>query len=482
MSGNVFALHSGEMRRDLLDASAPAQILLGALLSRLDLIDSVPAMLLAEDFADQAHADVFRALRALREAGKSGPAIPLVWEALRGTIESGVLVDLTKAMVSNQPSYVAQMGDLVLRMSGRRQLRTLHREGMEATERGDMAEPTTVLVAQTQAHLEQIGGAALAQRPAVMLGAAMRDALEAADRVASGEIVGVSTGMASVDEALGYIEPGAMVILAGRPGMGKSALGLQWAVNAARAGAPTLFFSFEMSARELGRRVLSAASGVPVAVIKRGRHAGSLGALLAAERDLAGLDVAIEDASGQTPSMMAVKARAWQRRWGRLGLIVVDHLHIARPEAGAERHGGTYAVGQVSNALKRLAKDLEVPVLALAQLNRGVESRDEKRPSLGDLRQSGEIEQDADQVCFVHRPEYYLPKAEPEAKPGEPGDKLMQRRQDWGRQREQLHGKAELLIEKSRDGQPGMVSLLFDGPTTSFSEPALMMPGEDRWS
>ena len=481
MSGNVFALH-GDVRRDPLDAASAAQTLLGALLVRLDLVDAIPATLLPEHFAWQSHADVFRALRALREAGRSGPAVVPVSEALRGVIPPGLLSELVNATVSPAPSHAAQMADLVLRMSGRRQLRALHREGAEATERGDLLESTQALVASAQARLEEIGGAALAQRPPVMLAAAMRDALEAAERVERGEIVGVSTGMPSVDEALGYIEPGAMVILAGRPGMGKSALGLQWAVNAARAGAPTLFFSFEMSARELGRRVLSAASGVPVSVIKRGRHADSLGVLLKAERELADLPVAIEDASGQTPSMMAVKARGWQRRWGRLGLLLVDHLHIARPEAGAERHGGTYAVGQVSNALKRLAKDLEVPVLALAQLNRGVESRDEKRPSLGDLRQSGEIEQDADQVCFVHRPEYYLPKAEPEALPGENVEKLMQRRSAWHDQRDRLRGKAELLIEKSRDGQSGMVPLTFDGPTTSFSEPVRDAFDEGRWS
>ncbi len=480
MSGNVFALHGGE-QRDPLDGWSPACALLGALLAKIERIDHVPQDLVAEHFADAESALVFRALRALRESGRTGMGAIAVKESVRDLVPDARLAEYMAAMVGSQPSYIHQLGQSIIAAASRRDLRYVGSELVAASQRGDLNEPTPDVVRETQARLEQILGTASVQRAGVMLSDAMRDALEAADRVASGEIVGVSTGMASVDEALGYIEPGAMVILAGRPGMGKSALGLQWAVNAARAGAPTLFFSFEMSARELGRRVLSAASGVPVAVIKRGRHAGSLGSLLAAERDLAGLDVAIEDASGQTPSMMAVKARAWQRRWGRLGLVVVDHLHIARPEAGAERHGGTYAVGQVSNALKRLAKDLEVPVLALAQLNRGVESRDEKRPGLGDLRQSGEIEQDADQVCFVHRPEYYLPKAEPEAKPGEPSDKLMQRRMDWDRQRDQLRGKAELLIEKSRDGQPGMVPLLFDGPTTSFSEPAQAC-GEDRWS
>jgi replicative DNA helicase len=181
--------------------------------------------------------------------------------------------------------------------------------------------------------------------------------------------------------------------------MGKSAFGQQLAINAARHGVSVLVFSLEMSARELGRRAL-AVSGVPVNAMKSGHiDCGQAQRIVLAQRALGDLPLMIVDAPGLTAAAIASRARSVSRKG--LGLIVIDHLHIIPPEDADIRSGPTFAVGQISRAIKRLAKDLRVPVVLLAQLNRGVEGREDKRPVLGDLRQTGDIEQDADAVGFV---------------------------------------------------------------------------------
>ena len=251
--------------------------------------------------------------------------------------------------------------------------------------------------------------------------------------------------------------------------MGKSAMGFQWALAVARAGIGTLAISLEMSAAELGRRALSAAAGVPVMTIKRGRVTSwQAAAVLTARKELAGLPMTIEDGGGLTAAQIDIACRRAHRKHG-LGLIMIDHLHIVRPEDGDARNGGTWAIGRISGAMKRLAKKHRCPVLLLAQLSRNLESRDDKRPTLPDLRQAGEIEQDADTVSFVYRPEYYLGN-QPEGSNGEGPDKVAIKVQQWEQKKRELAGKAELIIAKVRDGEAGTVPLTFNGAMTSFSE------------
>jgi replicative DNA helicase len=227
-----------------------------------------------------------------------------------------------------------------------------------------------------------------------------------------------------------------------------------------------------MSAVQLGRRVLSGAAGVSVVDLKRGRIEGRVEALTRARHELNGLPLWIEDAGGQNLPAIRQKARAAQRRYGHLALIWVDHLQIVIPDEADRRNGGTQAVGRVSNALRDLAKEFDCPVLCLSQLNRALLQRDDKRPNLGDLRQAGDIEQDADVVMFLHRPEMFLAKKEPESTGAETPEKYERRVDEWRRKKQELHGKAELICEKVRDGDPSTVELIFEGSTTSFREPA----------
>ena len=166
---------------------------------------------------------------------------------------------------------------------------------------------------------------------------------------------------------------------------------------------------------------------------------------------------------------MMVMARLAQRRHG-VGLVTIDHLQIAKAAEADLRNGSTAMVTGISHAAKYMAKRLGCPVLLLSQLNRAVEIRDDHRPALSDLRQSGAIEEDADVVAFVHRPELHISKAPPERKEGEAGDRYDKRISEWRDHKSKLSGVAELIIEKLRDGEPQTVRLRFDGPTTTFSE------------
>lgn len=251
--------------------------------------------------------------------------------------------------------------------------------------------------------------------------------------------------------------------------MGKSALGLQMALNAARSGTQVLLLSLEMQSTELGRRLLSVSTGIPVAALKGGRlSVDDAERVVVASRELSALPLDIIDTGGLSAAHIAVRVRAFRRK--QVGLVVVDHLHIVRPDETDARSGATWAVGRISGAMKRIAKDNGVPVLLLAQLNRGVEGRDDKRPMLSDLRQAGDIEQDADAVGFVYRPEYYM-GSEPERGPSQTEAKYVEALADFRTRKIQAHGKAEVIWAKVRDGEPGTDHLRFDGRTTSFREP-----------
>jgi replicative DNA helicase len=211
---------------------------------------------------------------------------------------------------------------------------------------------------------------------------------------------GLSTGFASIDEALGGLGDDQLIVLAGRPGMGKTGLGWQMAIAAARQGVGVYVASLEMSGD----------------VIKKGSFHNDLrqsAAIVRAQKERRGLPLSIDDGLNQNISQIETKARQAHRRHG-LGLIMVDHLNIVPVESSDIKAGATWAVGRISGAMKRLAKTYHCPVLLLAQLDRGPEAREDKRPVLSDLRQSGDIEQDADVVAFVYRAEYYLPKSTPE--------------------------------------------------------------------
>jgi replicative DNA helicase len=274
----------------------------------------------------------------------------------------------------------------------------------------------------------------------------------------NGAVSGVPTGLIDLDAKLGGLHPSGLVIVAGRPSMGKTALALNIALNAAKAGARVVFFSLEMSKEELSGRLLADLTGISTDRQRKGQiTAADYGSLKDAADELRRLPLDIDETGGIAISKLVTRARRWKRRQG-LDLVVVDYIQLVTTgEKGMNR---VQEVSLITQALKAMAKDLAVPVMALSQLSREVEKRDDKKPMLSDLRESGSIEQDADVVAFVYREAYYLERTEPKADTHE--------HDVWTDKMSQVQGLAEVIIAKQRHGPIGTVRLSWDGAVTRF--------------
>jgi replicative DNA helicase len=268
-----------------------------------------------------------------------------------------------------------------------------------------------------------------------------------------------------------------LMILAGRPGMGKTSLATNIAYNAAsrwlrdhndgippekNMGAKTAFFSLEMSADQLATRVLAEQSGISGEALRMGKISrADFQNLSRAARDLQELPLFIDDTPGLTIAALRTRARRLKRRHD-VGFIVVDYLQLLQG-SGKAGDSRVNEISEISRGLKTLAKELHVPVLALSQLSRAVEQREDKRPQLSDLRESGSIEQDADMVWFVFREDYYVAAKEP-------GNKEGPEHQEWVQEMERIYGLAEVIVAKQRHGSTGRIRMKFDAKITRFSD------------
>src|SRR5918997_7076471 len=284
-----------------------------------------------------------------------------------------------------------------------------------------------------------------------------------------GGLSGIATGLRDLDRDMGGLQRSDLVILAGRPGMGKTALATNIAFNIAKAyqgekqpdgtiktanGGIVGFFSLEMSAEQLATRIIAEQSGVPSFKIRRGSITeADFYKITEAARDMQTVPFHIDQTGGISIAQLAARARRLKRQRG-LDVLVVDYIQLLSGSA-KKSDSRVQEVTEITTGLKALAKELDVPILALSQLSRQVESRDDKRPQLSDLRESGSIEQDADVVMFVYREEYYLKNREP--KPGT--DEYIK----WENEMNEMRGKAEVIVAKQRHGPTGSVSLAFQG-------------------
>ena len=302
-----------------------------------------------------------------------------------------------------------------------------------------------------------------------------------------GGIAGVSTGLADLDERLGGLARGDLVVLAARPGMGKTALVTNIAFNAARRyrasvdeageasvedGAVVGFFSLEMAGEQLAARLLAERSGISSPRLRSGNiNARDFEAVVAASQEIAQLQFFIDDTPALTIAGLRSRARRLKRRHG-MSLLVVDYLQLVRPSSRAGFDNRVQEVSEVTQGLKALAKELDLPVLAVSQLSRAVESREDKRPLLSDLRESGSIEQDADIVVFLYREEYYLERQEPQPRSGEDeyGDAFRQRLENWQQRMEKVKGITKAIVAKHRHGPTSEVEIYFDAKTTRYSD------------
>jgi replicative DNA helicase len=300
-----------------------------------------------------------------------------------------------------------------------------------------------------------------------------------------GGLSGITTGLETVNAKTGGLHHSDLIILAGRPGMGKSALATNFAYNTARryvqdmedgiapeksAGAAVALFSLEMSADQLATRILAEQSGISSENLRMGKISQQdFRNLARAAAELESLPLYIDDTAGLTIAALRTRARRLKRQRG-IGLIVVDYLQLLQGSGKNSNDNRVNEISEISRGLKTLAKELNVPVLALSQLSRAVEQREDKRPQLSDLRESGSIEQDADIVMFIYREEYYTAAREPK-RPIEGDDaKVHDAHAEWMRDMERVYGTAELIIAKQRHGATGKVKMKFEAKITRFSD------------
>lgn len=298
-----------------------------------------------------------------------------------------------------------------------------------------------------------------------------------------GHLSGLATGLDDMDRLMGGLQASDLVILAGRPGMGKTALATNIAYNVAKAwrgeqqpdgsiktvdGGIVGFFSLEMSSEQLATRILAEQAGVPSSDIRRGAiHEDQFDRIVEAAQEMSRIPFYIDQTGGISIGQLAARARRLKRQRG-LDMLVVDYLQLIQGSSRRSSENRVQEITEITTNLKALAKELNVPILALSQLSRQVESREDKRPQLSDLRESGSIEQDADVVLFVYREEYYAKNR----KPNEGTEEFFK----WQAEMEQIAGRAEVIIGKQRHGPTGTVALQFDADVTRFSS----LAREDR--
>ena len=300
-----------------------------------------------------------------------------------------------------------------------------------------------------------------------------------------GHLSGFTTGLDALNSKIGGLHKSDLIIVAGRPGMGKSALGTNMAFAAAQrflrdsadgiepgksAGAPAALFSLEMSADQLATRILSEQSGITSENLRTGRITQQeFRELARAAAELESLPLYIDDTPGLTIAALRTRARRLKRQ-KNIGVIVVDYLQLLQGSGRGGNENRVQEISEISRGLKQLAKELDVPVIGLSQLSRAVEQREDKRPQLSDLRESGSIEQDADIVMFVYREDYYVAAKEPKRPVEGDNAKVFEDHAQWATDMERVFGLAELIIAKQRHGATGKVRLKFESNITKFSD------------
>ena len=464
------------------------QALLGAILVNNAAYHRVSEFLKPAHFAEGVHGRIFGAIAKLMERGQLANPVTLknLFDqdgALQEIGGAQYLARLAASVVTiiNTEDYGRTIYDLHLR----RQLITIGEDVVNEAFRHDLDRqaPQQIETAEKRLFdLAETGQAEGGFRPfAAALGEAIAQAEAAFKR--SGRTTGVATGFTDLDKLLGGLHPSDLIVLAGRPSMGKTALATNIGFHAARNyrpaktpegrtvaedGAVVGFFSLEMSAEQLATRILAEESGVPSNNIRKGEVGSEdFQRFVEASQRLAEVPFFVDDTPALSIAGLRTRARRLLRQQG-LGLIIVDYLQLIRgDESGSENR--VQEISEITRGLKALAKELNVPVLALSQLSRAVEQREDKRPMLSDLRESGSIEQDADVVMFVFREEYYLSRGEPMRRPEESDERFNVRYDDWKQRLEQVHATAEVLVSKQRHGPIGKVTLRFDGETTKFS-------------
>jgi len=461
---------------DLMNADAELAVL-GTLMASPGLVDLIDGILKPEHFAFTGHSKLFRLCCDAITTDQTANPITIKHELeMARVFEPAGGGEWFSSLIAAQTGKMSATGlaKIIRDLYYRRQLSNL---GHELQERaleveGDAGE----LIEDAERDLSELVG-----------NSATNEARTRSDAVNStlghlessynnpGALTGASTGLHRLDARLLGLQSTDLIILAGRPSMGKTALAQRFAESNANQfektegaeGVPALFFSLEMSAEQINMRLISERANVPLEHMRSGKYHSKddWHKVVNAAQAMKSLPLYIDDSGGLTSRGIWARARRMKRKHN-IGLIIVDQLSHIRWADPKMRKVDAY--GQICKDMKAMAKELEVPVVLLSQLSRGVEARDDKRPMLSDLRDSGEIEQDADVVLFVYREQYYLERSTPSQKSDETPEKFGKRLASWESNLEAAKNTAEVIIGKQRMGDIGKAVVGFHGAYTRF--------------
>jgi len=453
------------------------QALLGAILVNNEACDRVSSFLKQEHFYDALHGRIYDHAAKLIWAGKRATPITLK-TFFQGDEPAGDLtvpqylgrLAANATTIINAEDYGRTIYDLAIR----RQLIQIGEGMVNVAYDAPIDAPPAVQIEDTEQKLYDLAETGKYGSGFEPFTTALTDAIDMAANAyrRDGGLSGLATGFTDLDQRMGGLQPSDLIIVAGRPSMGKTALATNIAYHVAQTyrrdpdsevavdGAVVGFFSLEMSAEQLATRIISEQAYIPSERIRRGRiESEEFDRIVEVSQELQNLPLYIDQTGGITVAQLAARARRLKRQLD-VGLIVVDYLQLLSGSSRRAAEGRVQEVSEITTGLKALAKELHVPVLALSQLSRQVEQREDKRPQLADLRESGSIEQDADVVLFVFREEYYVERRQPRENTEE--------HKQWQQEMDLVTGKAEVIIGKQRHGPTGTVRLQFTPEFTRF--------------
>ena len=473
---------------------------LGAVLIDNRVLEELPVNLVPAHFFEPAHARIYERVVQLldRKAVVTPVTLRPYFESDETLKELGGLAYLARLTADGQGLLAPrELAEQIYELALLRELVSVGRNLVEGAMDTSEAVAPLEQIEQAEAALYKVAEGAGTQSEAQGFAQATRTAISAIEKAlnSGGHISGKTTGLTSVNEKIGGLHDSDLIILAGRPGMGKTSLATNIAFNAAdrmrrdlldgiapekSVGAPTAFFSLEMSADQLATRILAEQSGISSEALRMGKISrDDFQKLSFASQTLAELPLFIDDTPALSIAALRARARRLKRRHN-IGLIVVDYLQLLQG-TGRGSDNRVNEISEISRGLKTLAKELALPVIALSQLSRAVEQRDDKRPMLSDLRESGSIEQDADMVWFVFREDYYVAAKEPKQPVDGDDAKIHDAHAAWQAEMERVYGLAELIVAKQRHGATGKVRMRFEARITRFSDLAPEEMGNDRY-
>ena len=449
------------------------QALIGSILVNNDILDEVSVIVGSNMFYDPAHIKIYEVIENLNNKGMIANPITLKNYFEKDNMLQDVggteyLVKLTR--FSSSTKQAVDYAKIIHEMYLRRELILISDKlSSDSTNANDQNQNAENIIESTEKSLFDLAERGSFSQSFLKFNKALDQTIEMATLAMQNDqgLVGVPTGLSELDQKLGGLHKSDLIILAGRPSMGKTALATNIAFNAAQnisnreEKSSVAFFSLEMSSEQLSTRILSEQAKIKSDDIRRGKVTEEeINRYIETSRNIYNLPLYIDETPAITIATLSNRARRIKRLFG-LSLVVVDYIQLMRSSI-SKNEGRVQEISEITQGLKALAKELSVPVLALSQLSRAVEQRDDKLPQLSDLRESGSIEQDADVVMFVYRESYYLERKQPKLGSIEHAE--------WQSKMNDVNGLADIILGKQRHGPTGTIKVEFEGIYTKFKD------------